>query len=203
MLPQHPLCRGRVALGFAFAAVLRAQKRPCVSLMPNHTRNEFRSLSRATFCGWGHPELVKSRNHIAISGTSRAQGAVPIAEFHTRQISSSHYITFRLPKHRRFQNPGSKTRQFIFLRSPISSLLGKMGYRVQNLLAATAFQARCSDEQHGPNQADPRCMYHPIKRATMNHIPVAAFRTLVTRQRCLYPNMKYPAFSPTAPMLVA
>jgi hypothetical protein len=76
-------------------------------------------------------------------------------------------------------------------------------HRVQNLLAATTFQARCLDEQHGPIQTDPWCMNHSIKRSPMNHIPVAAFRTLVTRLRCLHLNMKYPAFSPTGLMFVA
>ena len=52
--------------------------------------------------------------------------------------------------------------------------------RIQNLPAATAFQSKCSDEQHGPIQADPRCMHNSIKRTPMNHIPVAAFRTPVT-----------------------
>ena len=75
--------------------------------------------------------------------------------------------------------------------------------RVQNLLAATTFQARCPDEQHDPVQADPWCMNNSIKCSSMNHIPVAAFRTLVTRLRCLHPNMKYPAFSPTVLMFVA
>jgi len=30
-------------------------------------------------------------------------------------------------------------------------------HRVQNLLAATTFQSRCIDEQHGPIQTDPWC----------------------------------------------
>jgi|GEM_PF-6481603 len=75
--------------------------------------------------------------------------------------------------------------------------------RIQNLPAATAFQSRCSDEQHGPIQADSRCMHNSIKRTSMNHIPVAAFRTPVTSKRCLHSNLKYPAFSPTALMFVA
>ena len=75
--------------------------------------------------------------------------------------------------------------------------------RVQNLLAATAFLSRCSDEQHGPVQADPRCMHKPVKCSPMNHIPVTALRTPVTRKRGLHPNMRYSAFSSTALMTVA
>ena len=75
--------------------------------------------------------------------------------------------------------------------------------RIQNLLAAPTFQSRCLDEQHCPVQSDPRCMHNSVKCSPMNHIPVAAFRTPVTRQRGLHPNMKYSAFSPTTLMLVA
>ena len=50
-----------------------------------------------------------------------------IAGFHTRPILSSHYITFSVSKHGRFENVTSKTRHIFFQSIRISSFMAKSG----------------------------------------------------------------------------